>query len=56
MDVLVLADIHDTWTYLNKMLGLAKEMDGVIFLGDLMKFRKFTQESIDIPINGQIKI
>jgi len=47
MDVLVLADIHDTWTYLNKMLGLAKEMDGVIFLGDLMKFRKFTQESID---------
>ena len=47
MDVLVLADIHDTWTHLNEMLQLAKDMDGVIFLGDLMKFRKFTQESID---------
>ena len=47
MEVLVLADIHDTWTHLNKMLGLTKEMDGAIFLGDLMKFRQFTQESID---------
>lgn len=47
MDVLVLADIHDMWGYLNKMLHLAKSMDGVIFLGDLMEFRKFTRESID---------
>ena len=47
MDVLVLADIHDKWTHLNKMLRLARNMDGVIFLGDLMKFRKFTQESIE---------
>lgn len=47
MEVLVLADIHDMWAHLNKMLHLAKSMDGVIFLGDLMKFRKFTQESVD---------
>jgi Icc-related predicted phosphoesterase len=29
------------------MLRLTGERDGVIFLGDLMTFRKFTQESID---------
>ena len=29
------------------MLHLAEVMDGVIFLGDLMTFRKFTQSSID---------
>ena len=47
MEFLVLADIHDTWVHMSKMLRLAGEMDGVIFLGDLMTFRKFTQESID---------
>jgi len=47
MEFLVLADIHDTWVHMNKMLRLAKEMDGVLFLGDLMTFRKFNQESID---------
>ncbi|MFW9797458.1 MAG: metallophosphoesterase [Candidatus Thorarchaeota archaeon] len=44
---LILTDIHDTWVHLDKMLRLASEMDGVIFLGDLMTFRKFTQASID---------
>ena len=47
MEILVLTDIHDTWNNINKMLTLAGEMDGVIFLGDLMTFRKFTQISID---------
>ena len=47
MKFLVLADIHDTWVHLNKMIRLAKETDGVLFLGDLMTFRKFTQGSID---------
>jgi Icc-related predicted phosphoesterase len=47
MKFLVLADIHDTWVYMKKMLRLAGEMEGVLFLGDLMTFRKFTQESID---------
>ena len=32
----MLTDIHDTWTYLNEMLSLASELDGVIFLGDLL--------------------
>ena len=45
MEFLVLSDIHDTWTHLRKMLRLAAEMDGVIFLGDLMTFRKFTKDS-----------
>ncbi|MFW9805445.1 MAG: metallophosphoesterase [Candidatus Thorarchaeota archaeon] len=45
MEFLVLTDIHDTWTHLRKMLRLADEMDGVIFLGDLMTFRKLTKDS-----------
>ncbi|MFW9834893.1 MAG: metallophosphoesterase [Candidatus Thorarchaeota archaeon] len=47
MEFLILTDIHDSWTHLKKMLQLAEQMDGVIFLGDLMKFRKFTEESIE---------
>jgi Icc-related predicted phosphoesterase len=47
VEFLVLADIHDTWVNMSKMLRLAGEMYGVIFLGDLMTFRKFTQTSID---------
>lgn len=47
MQFLILADIHDTWTHVNKMLTLAEELDGVLFLGDLMTFRKVTQESMD---------
>jgi len=47
MKLLILADIHDSWTHLNKMIRLAEEMDGVIFLGDLMSFRKYTKKSID---------
>lgn len=46
MEFLVLADIHDSWVHMSKMLRLAEETDGVLFLGDLMTFRKFTQESI----------
>ncbi|MFW9892848.1 MAG: metallophosphoesterase [Candidatus Thorarchaeota archaeon] len=42
---LVLTDIHDTWVFLHKMLLLAGEMDGVIFLGDLMTFRKVNLDS-----------
>jgi Icc-related predicted phosphoesterase len=47
MEFLVLTDIHDSWVHLKKMLQLAEQMDGVIFLGDLMTYRKFTKESID---------
>lgn len=47
MKLLILADIHDSWTHLKKMVRLAEEMDGVIFLGDLMSFRKYTKKSID---------
>lgn len=47
MEFLVLADIHDTWVHLSKMLRYAEEMDGVLFLGDLMTFRKFSPQSID---------
>lgn len=47
MKILILTDIHDSWVHINKMIRLAEEMDGVIFLGDLMTFRKFTQKSID---------
>jgi len=36
MDLLVLTDIHDNWTYLEEMITLASELDGVIFLGDLL--------------------
>jgi len=46
MELLILTDIHDTWVHLKKMLQLAEEKDGVIFLGDLMTFRKFTPKSI----------
>ena len=45
LEFLVLSDIHDSWVHLNKMLRLAEENDGVIFLGDLMPFRKVTQKS-----------
>ncbi|MHA3964508.1 MAG: metallophosphoesterase family protein [Candidatus Thorarchaeota archaeon SMTZ1-45] len=47
MEFLILTDIHDSWIHIEKMIRLAEEMDGVIFLGDLMTFRKFTQVSID---------
>ena len=47
MEFLVLADIHDTWVHLSKILRYAGEMDGVLFLGDLMTFRKFSPQSID---------
>ena len=47
MEFLILTDIHDAWTHVNKMLTLAEELDGVLFLGDLMTFRKVTQESMD---------
>lgn len=36
MDFLVITDIHNSWTHLEKMISLAKEYDGVIFLGDLL--------------------
>lgn len=32
----MLTDIHDNWSYLEEMLSLASELDGVIFLGDLL--------------------
>jgi len=35
MELLVLTDIHNTWTHLEDMLSLAGELDGVVFLGDL---------------------
>ena len=47
MDFLVLSDIHESWDHLDKMLEMAKQMDGVIFLGDLMKFREVNTESMN---------
>ena len=47
MDFLVLSDIHESWDHLDKILEMAKQMDGVVFLGDLMKFRKANTESMD---------
>ena len=47
MDFLVLSDIHESWDHLDKMLEMAKQMDGVIFLGDLMMFREANTESMD---------
>ena len=32
----MLTDIHDKWTYLEEMISLVSELDGVIFLGDLL--------------------
>jgi Icc-related predicted phosphoesterase len=37
MEFFVLADIHNEWTYLDRILDLARSTDGVIFLGDLMQ-------------------
>ncbi|MDF1538037.1 MAG: metallophosphoesterase, partial [Candidatus Thorarchaeota archaeon] len=41
MDLLVLSDIHDKWTHLEKMISLASELDGVVFLGDLLVHGSF---------------
>ena len=37
MKFLVLADIHDDWLHLDTILGIAREVSGVIFLGDLVQ-------------------
>lgn len=47
MKFLVLSDIHDKWTYLDEMIRLAQSLDGVIFLGDLMSFRKIVPLSME---------
>jgi len=47
MEFLVLADIHDNWAHLDEILGLARECNGVIFLGDLMKYGKIAQRSLE---------
>lgn len=36
MDFLVLSDIHHSWKHLEKMVSLARTLDGVLFLGDLL--------------------
>ncbi|MHA1424252.1 MAG: metallophosphoesterase family protein [Candidatus Thorarchaeota archaeon] len=36
MDFLVLSDIHHCWVHLEKMISIAGDFDGVIFLGDLL--------------------
>jgi Icc-related predicted phosphoesterase len=46
MEFLVLTDIHDNWTHLDAILDIARDMSGVIFLGDLMQFREVSQESL----------
>jgi len=47
MKFLVLADIHDTWTYYDKMVELAESTDGVVFLGDLMILKKVSSLSLE---------
>ncbi len=47
MDFLVLTDIHNNWVHLEKMLSLASELDGVIFLGDLMPFNQVDSEALE---------
>jgi len=37
MKFLVLADIHDDWLHLDTILGIARRVSGVIFLGDLVQ-------------------
>ena len=46
MEFLVLTDIHDDWTHLDKTLDLARESSGVIFLGDLMQYGKVAPRSL----------
>ncbi|MCK4568613.1 MAG: metallophosphoesterase, partial [Candidatus Thorarchaeota archaeon] len=36
MKLLVLTDIHNCWTHLEEMISFADELDGVVFLGDLI--------------------
>jgi len=47
MELLVLSDIHDNWSHLNTILDIIREVDGVIFLGDLMQFRDVVPESLN---------
>lgn len=47
MEFLVLTDIHDDWAHLGKILDLAGESSGVIFLGDLMQYGKVAPRSLD---------
>jgi len=46
MRFLILTDIHDRWAHLDKILQMASDLDGVLFLGDLMAFRKVTSKSL----------
>ena len=47
MRFLVLTDIHNNWVFLDEMLSLANENDGVLFLGDLMPFGKAKKEAFN---------
>ena len=55
MDLLVLTDIHHNWTHLEKMISLAGDFDGVIYLGDLLKHGS-TREAVSEAIRNFSKI
>jgi Icc-related predicted phosphoesterase len=55
MDFLVLSDIHHSWNHLDKMVTMAGNNDGVIFLGDLTKYGS-NSEDVSLDLNNFSKI
>lgn len=47
MEFVVLADIHNEWTRLSTILRIAQQVDGVIFLGDLIQQGAPDSRSLD---------
>ncbi|MFW9957974.1 MAG: metallophosphoesterase [Candidatus Odinarchaeota archaeon] len=45
MEFLVLSDIHDNWLHLDTILDIVHEVNGVIFLGDLMQHSEHSDVS-----------
>jgi Icc-related predicted phosphoesterase len=46
-EFLVLADIHNDWAHLDRILELAQSTDGVVFLGDLIQQGEPNSDSLD---------
>lgn len=55
MDFLVLSDIHHSWNHLDRMISMAGNHDGVIFLGDLTNYGS-NSEDVSIDLNNFSKI
>ncbi|TFH00704.1 MAG: hypothetical protein E4H14_19360, partial [Candidatus Thorarchaeota archaeon] len=55
MDFLVLTDIHNRWVHLETMISLAGDLDGVIFLGDLL-MQGSEREAVSSAIRSFSKI